>query len=177
MSLPDPRRALLAAMAAGAWLAAAPAAAQETPPAPTAAARDTLPKPPGGGVAREDPPDDGTYDLSAVEVPPALRNREAMAREIERRSPPSLPGGDLEGDVVVRFRILANGTVDPASPIAERSTHDVLVEPALAVVRRMRFRPAQVAGYAVKVWATIPIHFAYPAPKAPADSAAAPLAP
>ena len=132
-------RLTLASLAAAAWLAAAPpAAGQQNDPKP---------------------PSEGTYELSAVEVLPQLRNRDEIARAIAERYPRALLDSAVTGDVLLRFRVLRDGTVDPASVLVERATNDAFAEAAMAVARRMQFAPAKLGGRPVVVWVTVPIRF------------------
>jgi protein TonB len=108
---------------------------------------------------RQAPPDEGTYELSAVEEQPELSNRSEVARQLSRNYPPLLRDAGVVGTVTIRMRVLENGTVDPASIAVENSTHDAFADAARRVVERMRFRPAKVGGKAVKVWVTLPVTF------------------
>jgi TonB family protein len=104
-------------------------------------------------------PDEGTYELSAVEEMPRLLNAAEVARQIEARYPPALVESGVTGYVLLRFRVMENGTVDPETIGVDVSTHLELEEPAVTVARSMRFRPARVSGRPIPVWLTIPIHF------------------
>ncbi|HKP76416.1 MAG TPA: TonB family protein, partial [Longimicrobiaceae bacterium] len=110
-------------------------------------------------TARQAPPDEGTYELSAVEEQPELSNRSEVARQLSRNYPPLLRDAGVVGTVTVRMRVLENGTVDPESVSIENSTHEAFGDAARRVVERMRFRPAKVGGKAVKVWVTLPVTF------------------
>jgi periplasmic protein TonB len=108
---------------------------------------------------RQAPPDEGTYELSAVEEQPELSNRSEVARQLSRNYPPLLRDAGVVGTVTIRMRVLENGQVDPASIAVENATHDAFADAARRVVERMRFRPAKVGGRAVKVWVTLPVTF------------------
>jgi protein TonB len=108
---------------------------------------------------RTAPPDEGTYELSAVEEQPALSNGAEVQRQLSRQYPPLLRDAGVVGTVTLRMRVLENGTVDPESISVENSTHDAFADAAKRVVERMRFRPAKVGGKAVKVWVTLPVTF------------------
>lgn len=110
-------------------------------------------------TARQAPPDEGTYELSAVEEQPELSNRSEVARQLSRNYPPLLRDAGVVGTVTVRMRVMENGSVDPSSVSIENSTHDAFGDAARRVVERMRFRPAKVGGKAVKVWVTLPVTF------------------
>ncbi|HEU4452459.1 MAG TPA: TonB family protein, partial [Longimicrobium sp.] len=128
---------------------------------------------PSRAELREAPPDEGVYELSAVEELPALLNREAVARQIAAGFPPALRQSGTSAGVIVRFRSMEDGRVDPQSLSVELTADPAFDEAAFAVVRMMRFRPAKVNGRPVRTWISIPIQFQVPAP-APADSAGAP---
>lgn len=108
---------------------------------------------------REAPPDEGTYEISAVEERPDLTNRSDVARSLSRNYPPLLKDAGVTGTVTIRMRIMEDGRVDPSSISVENSTHDAFADAAKKVVERMRFRPAKVGGRPVKVWITLPVTF------------------
>lgn len=108
---------------------------------------------------RQAPPDEGTYELSAVEEQPDLSNRAEVGRLIARNYPPLLRDAGVTGSVTLRMRVLEDGHVDPESISIENSTHEAFGDAAKRVVERMRFRPAKVGGKAVKVWVTLPVTF------------------
>lgn len=115
--------------------------------------------PPAGTV----PPGEGMYELAVVEEQPVLRDRGRVARRIAARFPAALRDrGVTAGAVVVRFRIMENGTVEPASPRVEMTTEPGFDEAAISVIREMRFQPAKVNGRAVRVWVAIPVQFELP---------------
>jgi TonB family protein len=105
------------------------------------------------------PPDEGTYELAAIEEYPSLLNGAAVSRSFQQSYPPALRDSSVSGDVIVRFRVVEDGTVDPSTTEAILSTDLAFEEPAIAGVRLMRFRPAKVGGRPVKTWIEIPIHF------------------
>jgi periplasmic protein TonB len=108
---------------------------------------------------RETPPAEGTYELSAVEELPDLSNRSQVQRSIERNYPPLLRDAGVTGQVLLRFRVNEDGSVDPGSISIESTTHDAFGDAAKRVIERARFRPARVGGRAVKVWVTLPVNF------------------
>jgi len=108
---------------------------------------------------RQAPPDEGTYELSAVEEQPSLSNGAEVARQLSRNYPPLLRDAGVAGTVTLRMRVLENGTVDPESISIENATQDAFGDAAKRVVERMRFHPAKVGGKAVKVWVTLPVTF------------------
>jgi protein TonB len=108
---------------------------------------------------RTAPPDEGTYELSAVEEQPALSNSSEVQRQLARNYPPLLRDAGVVGTVTLRMRVLEDGHVDPESISVESSTHDAFADAAKRVVEKMRFRPAKVGGHPVKVWVTLPVTF------------------
>ena len=117
-----------------------------------------------GGVAqdvseRDEPVDVGTYELAAVEERPELTNRNAVRSAVERNYPPLLRDAGVSGQVTLRFRVNADGTVDASSISVENSTHDAFGDAARRVIERARFRPAKVGGRAVPVWVQLPVNF------------------
>jgi TonB family protein len=111
---------------------------------------------------RVQPPPDDAYELSAVETPPELRNLEAVRTLLARHYPPMLREAGIEGSVMVRFRIRADGSVDTRSVEVMEATHDLFAASAVQVAGAMYFRPATVSGRPVAVWATLPINFEVP---------------
>lgn len=103
--------------------------------------------------------EEGTYELAAIDEYPRLLNGAAVSRSFSQSYPPALRDSSVSGDVIVRLRVLEDGTVDPATTEALLSTDLAFEEPAIAGVRLMRFRPAKVNGRPVKAWIEIPIHF------------------
>ncbi|HET7229584.1 MAG TPA: TonB family protein [Longimicrobium sp.] len=131
-------------------------------PTRQAAARDdACPGQPSGfsGLGRTAPPDEGTYELSAVERPPRMLNVDEIGRQITANYPAALVDSGVTGQVDLRFRILENGTVDPESVMVEEATNPAFADAATRVTGKMRFSPAFLRGCPVKVWVTLPIYF------------------
>jgi TonB family protein len=119
-----------------------------------------------GGVERAavppPPPAEGCEPSAAVEQP-RLLNAGREARRIAAVYPSALADSGIEGQVLLRFRVLANGRVDPESVSAVRASNPAFAEAATMVVREMRFRPARgVGGRPVIAWAVLPINFRLP---------------
>jgi protein TonB len=110
-------------------------------------------------VQRETPPDEGTYELSAVEELPRPTNASDFQRQLARNYPPLLRDAGVTGTVQVRFRVLENGQVDGESIQITSSTHEQFNDPTMRAVRALRFRPAKVNGRPVKVWVEQPIQW------------------
>ena len=110
-------------------------------------------------VERTTPPDEGTYELSAVEELPRLQNASEFQRNLGRNYPPLLRDAGVTGTVQVRFRLLEDGRVDGESISIVSSTHEQFNDPTIRAVRLLRFRPARVNGRPVKVWVEQPIQW------------------
>lgn len=108
-------------------------------------------------VERTAPPDEGTYELSAVEERPQLSNQADLARQLSRNYPPLLRDAGVAGTVQVRFRVLENGRVDAESITVTSTTHEQFNDPTIRAVRGLRFRPARVNNRPVRVWVELPI--------------------
>lgn len=106
---------------------------------------------------------DGTYELSAVEEIPRPLNTRDLVRALEAGYPPLLRDARVNGTVEVRFRVMADGNVDPESIHVVDSTLEAFEEPTRQAVRGLRFRPARVNGRDVNVWVTLPIVWTPPA--------------
>jgi protein TonB len=110
-------------------------------------------------VERVTPPDEGTYELSAVEEQPRPRNIADLRRQLERNYPPLLRDARVTGTVQVRMRVMEDGTVDPSSIQVTSSSHEQFNDPTIRSVQRLRFSPAKVNGRPVKVWVELPIQW------------------
>lgn len=110
-------------------------------------------------VERTTPPDEGTYELSAVEEQPRPTNLADLRRQLERNYPPLLRDARVVGTVQVRMRVTAEGTVDASSITVTSSSHEQFNDPTIRSVQRLRFRPAKVNGRAVPVWVELPIQW------------------
>ena len=106
---------------------------------------------------RDTPPDEGTYELSAVEEQPRPSNVAEFQRLLERNYPPLLREAGVTGTVQVRMRVEEDGTVDAESITVESASNDQFADATKRAVARLRFRPAKVGGHAVKVWVTLPV--------------------
>lgn len=110
-------------------------------------------------VQRTTPPDEGTYELSAVEQMPSVSNTQEFMRQLERNYPPLLRDARVAGTVQVRFRVNEDGRVDAESITISSSTHEQFNDPTIRAVRALRFRPARVNNRPVKVWVEQPIQW------------------
>lgn len=110
-------------------------------------------------VERVTPPDEGTYELSAVEEQPRPTNIADLRRQLERNYPPLLRDARVTGTVQVRMRVMEDGTVDANSIQVTSSSHEQFNDPTIRSVQRLRFRPAKVNGRPVKVWVELPIQW------------------
>ena len=131
-----------------------PAGAEELPDYVDSVRREMA-----AGEGRELPPDSGTYELSALDTPPELLNRDEVAAALQRNYPPLLRDAGVGGRVMLRYRITRAGDVDAGSVEVLESTHDDFTVAALRVAKRMRFRPGRYNGSPVPVWVSQPITF------------------
>jgi TonB family protein len=97
-----------------------------------------------------DPREPDTQPVLATRNLPLLTARAYPARH---RAHP------IPGSADVRFKILENGRVDSTTVSVEASTSPDFAAAAMQVALQLRFRPALLAGEAVPVWVTYPIHF------------------
>jgi len=109
-------------------------------------------------------PVEGEVDISEAPVftpytvRPELKNRDAVARALERYYPPLLRDAGIGGTVVVWFFIDENGVVRKFQ-IKQSSGHKALDDAALRVADIMQFSPAMNMDKRVPVWIEIPITF------------------
>lgn len=140
------RRALLAAL----LLSAGRAAAQESAPPPSA--------PPA-------PSSEGTYDISAVEVPPRITNRAEAERVLVEAFANAVGPEGGRGSFTLRFRIETDGTTSGATLLTPTGNAR-LDEAALTSLRAMRFTPGKVNRKAVRVLVQLPLSYDVPPRKA-----------
>lgn len=107
----------------------------------------------GRETLRRIPQSYGAYEL------PRPTNAADFGRLLARNYPPDLRDAGVQGQVSVRFRVLENGHVDPASVQVTRTTNESFNHAAITSVRQLRFRPARIYGRRVKVWVEQPIDF------------------
>jgi TonB family protein len=100
-----------------------------------------------------------SYDERTVEEQPELLNRRAVSAALGREYPPALREMGQTGRVLLRFRVLEDGTVERTTVRVENFTHPGFSEAAVRVVNAMRFRPARVKRAPVPVWVTLPVNF------------------
>ncbi|MBI4520461.1 MAG: energy transducer TonB [Gemmatimonadetes bacterium] len=119
----------------------------------------------GLGVERGRATDDSTeVDIAAAPrftpftVRPELKNREDVARALERLYPPLLRDSGIGGTVVVWVFIDEEGRVVRAQ-VNQTSNLEPLDQAALAVADVMEFSPAMNRENRVRVWIQIPITF------------------
>jgi TonB family protein len=100
-----------------------------------------------------------SYDARMVEEQPELINRGTVAAALSREYPKSRRDMGQTGAVLLRFRVLENGTVDRSTVEVMNYTHPDFSEAAVRVVYAMRFRAARLDHQPVRVWVTLPINF------------------
>lgn len=104
------------------------------------------------------------YELSDLGQRPELLNRERAERAMTRLYPRDLRNEGIVGAVTLRFVIQPDGTVDGKSIQVATSAHVAFNDPAVAVLRTMRFSPGKIDGKPVRVWVTLPISFSLVVP-------------
>ena len=108
---------------------------------------------------REEPANEGVYEVSAVSELPKLTNGSEVARTLSRNYPPLLRDAGVTGSATLKFVIDASGRVENASITVLDSTHPQFGDAAKKVVEKMKFKPAKVNGQGVRVQVTQPITF------------------
>jgi TonB family protein len=94
-----------------------------------------------------------------VEEQPRIVNAPAVQRALTREYPSELRQMGLTGQVMLRFRVRTDGTVEPASMEVVSATDTRFGEAARRVALTMRFRPARLDRQPVAVWVTLPVNF------------------
>jgi TonB family protein len=130
-------------------------------PAGRAAAQESALPP----VAPPPPLSEGTYDISAVEVPPRITNRAAATRAAEELFGKAVGPEGGRGSVTLRFFIDTDGTTSRAMVVVPTG-NPALDEAALAALRAMRFTPAQINRRGVRVFVQLPLSYDVPPRKA-----------
>lgn len=114
---------------------------------------DSLPPP---TETAQDPGHDRGF--TPFTVAPTLRNRDEVARALEREYPALLRDAQIGGVVHVWFHIDEEGQVLDAR-VERSSGHQSLDQAALRVAEMMRFSPALNLDKAVPVWVQFPVRF------------------
>ncbi len=91
-------------------------------------------------------------------VAPRLKNRDEVARALQRYYPEMLREAGIGGKVLVWFLIDENGHVRKYQ-VKESSGHDALDQAALKVADVMEFTPALNRDQKVPVWVALPVAF------------------
>lgn len=105
------------------------------------------------------PPDPRVFDLKDVDDPPRLTNPFAVRRALAQEYTPEQQAAGYSGQVLLEFRVLVDGSLDPASLRVVESSDPAVEAAALRVARVMRFVPGRVAGRAVITTVTLPMGF------------------
>jgi TonB family protein len=126
-------------------------------PAPYHEDEDVMPPLP----PRFPPPvsDGQTYDISDVDEPPQLSNHAVVQRALERTYPPLLRDAGVGGSVSLRFTIMEDGSVDPASVEVLESDNPQFSQAAIEVAERMRFTTGMVNDRPVRTTVQLPITY------------------
>jgi TonB family protein len=99
------------------------------------------------------------YDVTMVEMQPELVNGQQLVAALRREYPREQREQRIPGIVVVRMRVMADGTVDPRSLSVQQTTDPAFDQAALLVARQARFRPASLHHHPVAVWVVQPFDF------------------
>lgn len=116
----------------------------------------SLPPPPSNEVTTarlEDAP-----VFTPFTVKPEMKNRDEVARALEREYPPLLRDAGIGGTVLVWFFIDENGRV-VRTIVNQSSGHKALDDAALKVAQIAQFTPALNRDKRVPVWISLPITF------------------
>jgi len=116
---------------------------------------ETLPPPPDA-VTETDISAQPTF--TPYTVRPDIRNRDEVARALEREYPPLLRDAGIGGTVNVWFFIDEQGRVQ-RTQVDQSSGHKALDDAAIAVAEIIRFTPALNRDKQVPVWISLPITF------------------
>jgi TonB family protein len=100
------------------------------------------------------PPDAREVDLADVDDPPLLVNYVAVRQALAREYTPEQREAGVSGWVELSFRVMEDGSLDPASVTVLRSSDPQFEAGSIRVVRMMRFEPGRVNGRAVITRAT-----------------------
>jgi protein TonB len=110
------------------------------------------------------PTETTTTDIAAAPtftpftVRPDIKNRDAVARAMEREYPPLLRDAGIGGTVTVWFFIDESGVVQ-RTLVNESSGHKALDDAAIKVADIIEFTPALNRDKRVPVWISLPITF------------------
>lgn len=105
---------------------------------------------------------DAITDGSLLSERPALLNAYAMKRALRRLYPDSLASERIEGKALVGFEIEKNGKVDLATFDLIYTSHPAFGAAALESIKELRFRPARLRGWPVRVRVHFPMHWKLP---------------
>ncbi len=113
-----------------------------------------------GGVPSAEPMDSTpVFTVEETGVAPEIINKRELIRLLERNYPRTYADAGVAGQVVLKFLIETDGTVAPASITVISATNEAFADAARRAAERIRFRPIQYRGTAVRVWASMPITF------------------
>ncbi len=115
-----------------------------------------LPPPPADEVTETDI--SAAPVFTPYTVRPDIKNRDAIARALEREYPPLLRDAGIGGTVLVWFFIDERGAVQ-RTVVNQTSGHKALDDAALNVANIIQFTPALNRDKQVPVWISLPITF------------------
>jgi TonB family protein len=104
---------------------------------------------------------DTSYDLA-----PGITNSDEVRNAMREEYPPLLRDAGVRGTAVLLLSVDDIGQVQDAS-VEQGSGHRALDDLALELAKIIQFSPAQIRGYNVPVWVTVPVNLV-PPPARPA---------
>ena len=108
--------------------------------------------------------------LSAI-TPPQLENRSVLTRILDLLYPPEIWDSVAQREeVVVKFRIIEDGSVDSTSIQVLRSTNDGLNQYVSDAIRHACFSPPRAYGRPIKLWTEVPFTIVRPSGRPAAQS-------
>jgi periplasmic protein TonB len=110
------------------------------------------------GLQAQAQPDSTALAESAVQERPALVPNSCQAPQY----PMQLRQARVEGRVLLRFVVEADGRVDPTSVAVVSVTHSRFEGPARQAIATCRYRPARFNDRAVRVTVMAPVDFRLP---------------
>lgn len=88
----------------------------------------------------------------SIAMPGMVEDSEASRRLGDLFPAAARKAGTTHGFAWLRFRVMADSTVDTASIVVERQTSPEFAQPAKEFIARARYRPATVGGRPVEAW-------------------------
>lgn len=112
-----------------------------------------------GGVAWGVEDSDETVDLNATFLEAVVQERPEPLSCPTPRYPDILRNARIEGRVLLKFVIDADGRAEPSSLEVVSSDNGAFNRPAEDAIKGCRFRPGRIRGQAVRVLVQMPVRF------------------